>query len=254
MRQAAVPSLFVAPKLPWRRNIILSILGHALLVGGALMWSKLVESPPLDLGQKPIHASLVRLGKPREKELLPRKEEPPPPPPKAAEAAPPTPAPPPQAVAVPSLKPAPPVAKASGAKAGDEHRRELFNAFKKISKSNSKDVPEGALDGDRNGDSAKAEGERYFGLLKAQIQRYYDLPNTLSDQERLRLKALVHIFIGHGGQLIKVKAESSSGNGLFDEAVVTATKRASPFPPPPDTLREKLQSDGVVLAFTPSGG
>jgi TonB family protein len=143
--------------------------------------------------------------------------------------------------------------KQSGAKAGDEHRKELFNAFKNISKSSSKEAPEGAADGDVNGDSAQQEGERYFGLLKAQVQRYYDLPNTLSDQERLRLKAHVHIFIGRAGQLLKVKAESSSGNGLFDEAVITATKRASPFPPPPDALREKLQTQGVVLAFTPSG-
>jgi TonB family protein len=254
MSTPAVPSLLVAKQPAWSRYVFISLAGHVGVVVAALIFSKIFDAPPLDLSQKPIHASLVRLGTPREKDLLPRKEEPPPPPPKAAEAPPaPTPPPPEKTVAVPSLKPAPPVQKTSGAKSGDPDRKKLFSAFNTLSKSAGKDDPEGALDGDRNGDAAKAEGERYYGLLKARVQQYYDLPNTLSDQEKLRLKAAVHIFIGRTGQLLKVKADSSSGNALFDQAVLTATKRASPFPPPPETLQRQLESGGVVLAFTPSG-
>lgn len=251
----AQQSLFNPPRTRSGRYLVLSGVVHALLIAVALLWSRFFLPPALDLSQKPIHASLIRLGKPREKQLLPEKEEPPPPPPKAVEAAPaPTPAPPKPTVPVPGVKPteAHPV-KVSGAKQGDDHRRDLFNAFNKISKSTSKRELTGALNGDARGDSSVDEGDRYFGLLKAQVQQAYNLPNTLSDDERIRLKALVHIYIGGRGQLLKVKRESSSGNELFDNAVLSAARQAAPYPPPPEPLREKLQNQGVVLAFTPNG-
>src|SRR5687767_4314420 len=108
-----------APQL--RTFFVWSVGAHAAVLGAALLFSAWTGSPRLNLEQKPIKASLVRRGKPRDEKLLPRIEEPPPPP-KVESPAPPVPvpvplaAPPPPApvaIPVPGKKPLPaPAAKA----------------------------------------------------------------------------------------------------------------------------------------------
>jgi TonB family protein len=113
----------------------------------------------------------------------------------------------------------------------------------------SKSAPEGDPDGSPDGDSAVQEGERYWAELRAQVHRYYDVSQTIPDSERMHLRAQVEIRIGASGQLLKVELAKPSGNSLFDQAVLAAVKKASPFQPPPDTLRANLQSSGVALDF-----
>jgi TonB family protein len=223
-----------------------------------LVASYLSRPASIDLNQKPIKASLVRLGKPRDPNLLPRKEElPPPPPPKAEEPPPPPPAakppePPSVAIPVPGVKPTPPVAhpRQTGPSEADR-RKQLFGAFSKTAKAARPEELEGQADGDAQGDAAEAEGERYWGILSAQVRRNYDVSQTIPESERLHLKARVLIRIGRMGQLIETRLAQPSGNDLFDEAVLSAVKKASPFSPPPDPLRSSLQRTGVVLEFTP---
>ena len=40
-------------------------------------------------------------------------------------------------------------------------------------------------------------------------------------------------------------------NALVNSAVLAAVKKASPFSPPPDHLRDTLQKGGIVLEFSP---
>jgi TonB family protein len=219
--------------------LILSVAGHVLLTVAALVLSWAFAGPKMDVEQKPIKASLVRLGKPRDEKLLPRKEEePPPPPPKAAEVA--VAAPPDTAVKIPT-KDAKPV-KAPDAK------KTLFDAFNKTGKVAEL---EGAADGDPLGDSAVQEGERYHGLLQAVVKRNYDVSDTIPEAERRTLKAQVAIWIDSHGEVINVKLAKSSGNDLFDAAVLGAVKKASPFSPPPPHLAAELKRDGVAFVFTP---
>src|SRR5262245_20758410 len=91
MMATVSPSLLVPKPGKFRQFMAGSILVHGLLVGAGLLYGWLNASPRLDLNQKPIEASLVRLGKPRDPELLPRKEELPSPPP-VSEPTPPSPA------------------------------------------------------------------------------------------------------------------------------------------------------------------
>jgi TonB family protein len=239
-------SLLSAPPLPLGRFLVPSVLVHAVLLGLVLGYGALTARPMLDLDQKPIRATLVRLGTPRDEKLLPRIEELPPPP--KEQAPPPAPA--------PALLPAPPTApvaaktKAPGQTTGDE-RQKLLGAFDKMSKSKRPPETSGAADGDVSGDSAQAEGERYYGQLSAQVKRFYDVSETIPDQERVRLVAQVALFIDSTGQLARFRLAKSSGNDLFDSAVLAAVKRAAPFAPPPDHLRNTLQKYGIVLQFRP---
>lgn len=256
MHPGVANSLLVSRPSRLGRFLGFSVAVHVGVVLAAVVYAKLNAGPAVDLNAKPIRATLVRLGKPRDQKLLPRKEQPPPPPQEVKSAAPPSPAPAPPsnavAVPVPGVKPtpAPQPAPQKGEKTGDSRKR-LFGAFDKMAKTTPPDELEGAEDGDPNGDSATAEGERYYGLLSSQVRRNYNVADTIPDSERIRLKAQVAMRLNRKGEVLDVRLATSSGNDLFDSAVLSAVKKASPFSPPPDHIRDSLQKHGVVLEFRP---
>jgi TonB family protein len=233
-----------------------SVVGHALLVVVGMIYSFITAGPKVSPDPPVIKATLVRQGKPRDPKLLPRKEEPPPPPKEVkAPPAPPTPTeapkPPEQvAVPVPGLKPEPKPAPQKGDTAGEDRRKRLFGAFDKTAKKATEEL-EGAEDGDPDGDSATAEGERYVALINSQIRRHYDVANVIPEAERLHLLAAVNFRLGRAGEVLEARLVRSSGNDLFDAAVLAAVKRAAPFSPPPDHLRETVQKEGVTMRFKP---
>lgn len=228
-------SLLAAPPRPLAPFLVPSALVHAAVFALVLGYSALNSPAVLDLNQKPIRATLVRQGTPRDEKLLPRIEEAPPPP---------VPVPVPVPAAVPEpVRPKPPPTKPV------DERQKLLGAFDKVSKSAKRPEATGAVDGE--GDSAQAEGDRYYGQLTTQVHRFYDVSETIPDQERIRLVAQVALFIDASGQLTRFRLVKSSGNDLFDGAVLAAVKRAAPFAPPPVHLRSALQRYGIVLQFRP---
>ena len=248
---ASAHSLLEARPTPLPMFVAASVAAHVL---GVILWllaGWLLAGPKVELSQTPIKASLVRLGKPRDEKLLPRKEEEPAPPaPRVEEVAIAAPVPVVDtAVKIPTKDAKPEKAvKKDGAK---DARKSLFDAFAKGGKQGKAEDLEGQVDGDPDGDSAKQEGERYFGLLKSVVQRNYDVSNTIDEAERRRLRAEVALRIGPGGELIDVNVSKASGNQLFDSAVLGAVKKAAPFSAPPEHLRDSLKKSGVAIVFTP---
>ncbi len=234
--------------------LALSLVGHVLVVAVGLGFSWVFRGPTIDLQQTPIKASLVRLGKPRDEKLLPRKEEEPAPPPPKTE-----PVPVPEPVKVPAVDTAVKIPskdakpdKSEKTEPKKDAKKSLFDAFSKTARAGKAEETEGAADGDPNGDSAKQEGERYYGLLKAVVQRNYDVSDTIPEAERRTLKAEVALLIGPAGELLDVRLVKPSGNELFDQAVVAAVKKASPFSAPPEGLRALLKKSGVAIVFRAS--
>jgi TonB family protein len=249
MHPTAADSLFVRKSARMTGYVLFSLAAHALVVAVVVVLGLVNRPPPIDLKQKPIRASLVRLGTPRDKRLLPRKEETPPPP-RHVEAPEPVPRPPAPKAPSPLATAPSPEAKQSGKKQQEDARRKLFGAFDRAG--TKPEELEGAEDGDVLGDSAIQEGERYYGALRAQVRRYFFVSQTIPDQERIRLQADVLVRIGRGGELLETKLAKSSGNDLFDSAVLSAVKKASPFGPPPPHLVDGLRARGVLMGFTPS--
>src|SRR5215471_7977210 len=251
---AATSSLLIPKRDRLVAFLFLSGVGHVLAIGAILAFSYLNLPPPIDLNQKPIKATLVRLGKPRDPNFLPQKEELPPPPPKSEGAEkPPTADQPAVPIPIPGTKPsdARASAKQNGETSEAERRKQLFGAFSRTTKGTHIRELEGQLDGDPRGDSATAEGERYWGLVSAQVHRNYDVSDTIPAEERLHLRAQVLLFIGRAGEVLRAQLVQSSGNELFDNAVLTAARKAGPFAPPPDHLRTMLRDTGVRLEFRP---
>ena len=257
MHPAAANSLLLPRRSRLRSFVVASLIGHAAVIVAGVVYAWVGSSPRMNLDAKPIRATLVRRGKPRDAKALPRKEALPPPPKEVvAPAAPPAPAPPVTKTAVPipglkPTKPAPAAAPQVGEKTGEDRRKRLFGAFDKTARPSEAEELEGAEDGDPDGDSATQEGERFYGLISAQVHRHYDVSNTISEDERLQLKALVAVRVGRSGEVLDVQLAKTSGNEQFDSAVLNAVKKASPFSPPPDHLRDPMQNEGVVLEFRP---
>ena len=230
--------------------VALSVGLHVLAVAVWLIVGWIMAGPKVDL-QVPIKASLVRLGKKRDEKLLPRKEvEAPPPKPEVKEVAAPAPVPADTAVKIPTKDTKP--EKADNKKDGQKDaKKSLFDAFAKGGSQAKPEELEGEEDGDPNGDAAKQEGERYFGMLKGVVKRNYDVSNTIDEAERRRLRAQVVLYIGPGGELIDVSISVASGNETFDSAVIGAVKKTAPFTPPPEHIRETLKKEGVAIVFTP---
>ncbi|MEN9800335.1 MAG: hypothetical protein RL653_4032 [Pseudomonadota bacterium] len=239
------------------RWLVLSLALHVALVGGILALRALSPSPVVKLDPEPIKASLVRLGKPRDQKLLPRKEELLPPPPAAKVAPAPVPAepPPPAPRPGPALEeevPAPrPTAKEKPSP--DESRKKLLGAFDRLGRTPRAppEEAEGALDGEVDGDAARQEGDRYLGLVSARVKRHYDVSETISPDKRISLRAEVFIRISRTGDVMDAKLVRASGNDLFDAAVLAAVKRAAPLPPPPALLVNEFQREGVTMVFKP---
>lgn len=236
--------------------VIFSVVVHAFLVAWAVVRR---PPPPMDLDQKPIIAKLVRLGEKRPQQLLPRKEEAAPPPAAAtaapvpipaAKPQPPAPPPAPVAKAKP-VKPAPPPPRPTAARANGKGDV-LASVLSRVKRDKALSEPVyGDPQGDPLGDSSEASaGDQYLALVERSLRESYVLPATISEQDRMHLKATVVLFLEADGRVLRYAFESKSGNGAFDAALERAI-RAARIPPPPTELRQKYRSEGLGVVYRP---
>jgi protein TonB len=220
--------------------VAVSVAAHLGLVVVAFL-SNRDTGPKIDLSAKPIVAKLVKLGQKRDEAMLPRMAPNTPPPAPSA----------PSDKAVPSpTKPAEPKPKTPAPQ--KDLTKDLFAGFDKTKPTTAAEPAVGDPNGDKEGTEDHAsEGERYYGLLSSRVKRNYDVSSAIPDTERLHLVAKVVLYVDASGNVTKVDFTAKSGNDLFDSAVESAVKKASPFPPPPDFLRAALAKDGVELKFRP---
>ena len=93
---------------------------------------------------------------------------------------------------------------------------------------------------------AKMEFDGYLEGLDAHVKRHWSLPEWLAEA---KLKAQAVVWLDARGNVTKKKLVKSSGNPGFDQRVMDAIEKSSPFPPPPDRLATIFAVDGVRLGF-----
>ncbi len=205
--------------------------------------------PHLDLEKRTIAAKLVRLGKERPPEFLPRKYKAPPPPkpsaplpvkkPKAA------PKKPPKAEPKPKTKPP----------TSERNPDPLAAAIERIAaeydpKADPNEAPPGSPDGDPFGDSAEGSpGDRYLALVTRVIRSHYRVPSVITERERMFLNATVVLYVSPEGRIVRHEIERSSGNPHFDAALIRAVEASSPLPPPPAGWRDRFLREGLGVRF-----
>ena len=75
----------------------------------------------------------------------------------------------------------------------------------------------------------------YCTEIWAKVRNYWVLPEQFLD--KTGLISIVVVRIAQDGRVLKTEYEHKSGHALFDQSVMRAVQKASPFPPLPRALR-----------------
>tara|TARA_B100000609_G_scaffold199064_1_gene200466 strand:- start:5568 stop:6287 length:720 start_codon:yes stop_codon:yes gene_type:complete len=228
-------------------GIIVSFVLHVGAIGAfTAVSSKDAKAIPI----KAATAVLVRKGTPRDKRLLPRIHQAP----KAAA---------PKRRVVPKRRKPP--------KRRRRRRRKSLNLddiinrakkhIKSYRKNNEEDdpradnsIPPGVENGSVHGtvsDPALARLGSMYGLkIRVKIEANLNIPPFFKPNEIKKLKNAIELvmFISDTGRLKRVKLSKSSGDRRFDNAVLAAVRRGSPYPAPPAKLRTAIR-DGMEIGW-----
>lgn len=121
---------------------------------------------------------------------------------------------------------------------------ELKKAIERIQKK----VKQREAPSDRNtpaaGSGALGEKNLYFSVIRNKVMQGWVIPENLIE-DVYNLEAIVNFTIYSDGHISGVYLEESSGNEYFDESVIRAIKKASPFPPLPPSIRKKSIEIGI---------
>lgn len=219
----------------FRTMIIVSVVFHVSLLVAVLVANR-SPSRPVQF-QEAIQTKLVRLGQDK-KDWLPRKETPPPPP-KEEPAAVST-----DAKAVTTTKP-----KEDNKSKFDDAMKRLENLEKQTDDYKGKGDPNGSRKGTVSEFTQQMIGMQWVSDVQDRIRPHFVPPTVIDESERNRLSTVVLVMVDGRGKILKRSIEKSSGNALFDNAVIRAFDQAGSLPPPPQEIREQLAKDGAEITF-----
>jgi protein TonB len=177
---------------------------------------------PLIVPRDFVKAEMVKLGKPRDKFWLPKKELPPPPPPpdalKISHNA--------DAGAAPVV-PAP-------SRTDPRTSQAVKNALAKVDKLMplAEEDKEGQLDGSKMGTANERSGDPYDALVVSTIRQNYTLPAGLTP-DQIAEAPEIQFKVGSDGRIGNVKLTKSSHNPLVDDSCVSAAQQAQKVEAPP---------------------
>ncbi len=95
------------------------------------------------------------------------------------------------------------------------------------------------------GDNAESNAKMnaYYSLIWSRIRGKWTLPQGILPRENV--EAIVQAKILRNGTVTDLSFEKRSGNRYFDESAMKAIKKASPFPPLPDSIRDNNIDIGI---------
>lgn len=222
--------------------LIASFALHSCIFA-VVVYAQKVRPHPTVIDAIPVE--LVRLGKPRDPDLLPRK---------VRHAAPP---PVDDAVNLDTENKAKPTkttpTKSKPPEMSDAARRlleganddALDDALAKIEEAEGS--PEGVPEGTTTDPARAARG--YEALASASIKRAYQLPDLLKAQQQF-LVADILIHIEADGRITNYEIIKRHPNDLFMSALENLLK-SHQLPAPPKELVDKYRSEGILLKFKP---
>jgi hypothetical protein len=229
--------------------LVVSVAAHVVVCGAWILWPSTTETA-VNLDEAIIKTRLVKLGKPRDETLLPRLPTSPPPPPRLDDKPTPTIEPP----KTPDTKPDPKAeAKPSASDILDKFKTDAArpkDLSDLIKNRLGEATDEGQADGDADGSALDGEvTASYFARVQARIQNSMEVSSVLTDEEQVRLRAVLCVKIAEDGTLSDITVKSS-GSQIYDADVRAAAGRASPVPAPPLPARRQAGS-GVCFNACP---
>jgi TonB family protein len=219
-----------------------SVCVHAVLLASYLWFqhhSTTRKHPPLQV----LNTTLVKLGKERPKDLLPRITSPEPP------AAPPVNIPT-TPTSKPASKPEEPVLPSA-----KERLQSLSKVSQALQRLQKQPTQEGSPDGSQNGTVSDASlamlGNKYGAEIHRCIQKHYAVLGLNPTQVQGKT-ATVLIKIRIDGTLGPSHLLESSGLPAFDSAVQRAVRLCGKVSPPPSEIRDIVLQEGLEIVFQPS--
>ncbi len=147
-----------------------------------------------------------------------------------------------------------PTSKKENKKKEDEFSKKLLSSISKVKKmmdSRDNSPPIGNPNGSPFGDSSEGQvGDIYLTEIYNKIKSNYVIPDIITDKQRKELRAIVVIYIDSSGKLIKYEFEKKSGNPHFDNALINAIRRSSPFKQPPIERVKNYKTEGIGINFS----
>lgn len=92
----------------------------------------------------------------------------------------------------------------------------------------------------------EAKYPAYYSIIKDRVQAAWIYPEGFNAND---VSIVISIKIGKSGRLIDSWVEKGSGNKNFDDSLINAVKKASPFPPLPQDFKNVYLETG--LRFCP---
>lgn len=224
----------------------LSFFVHAALIVGVVYAQMLKPKTRPMLDSIPVE--LVRLGKPRDPKLLPRKTAPAVPPPDEGIALDTKNDPKPKAKPEPKkTKPKSEMSDAARRLLDSAADNRLDDALSKID-----EVPEGSPDGDAMGTTTDASraANAYQASISRTLKSGYALPQVIPASQRRFLVAEVILYIERDGTIFRYEFVKEHPNKAFMASVETLLKRTK-LPPPPRNLATQYRETGVGVRFKP---
>ena len=83
----------------------------------------------------------------------------------------------------------------------------------------------------------------YYSLIWSKVRQEWALPEGILHDDNL--VAVIGVKILRNGNVDEVGFEERSGNRYFDESAIKAIKKASPFPPLPEWIKDNYIEVGV---------
>jgi TonB family protein len=220
-------------------GVLMTLAVHALLA--ALVYFAHVTQPePTEVSRDLMVTKMVSLGKPRNKNWLPRIVEPPKP--KAPE---------PTIKVTQNLNAAPAVKEPPRPKDPEIAKdvKRAMDRARMLARNAAEEPPEGSLQGSATGTSTEASaGDAYATAIYEAIRRNWTVPTGLSIGTVSELVTDIRISISESGEILSPTVRKSSGNNLYDDSCMQAVQATRRVPPPPASEQRKWRR-GVVLGF-----
>ncbi|MGO9137323.1 MAG: energy transducer TonB [Syntrophales bacterium] len=97
--------------------------------------------------------------------------------------------------------------------------------------------------GETDNAGSNAKMDVYYSLIWSRIKGKWTLPQGILPRENI--ETVVQARILRNGTVVDLSFEKRSGNRYFDESAMKAIRKASPFPPLPDSIRDNNIDIGI---------
>ena len=93
------------------------------------------------------------------------------------------------------------------------------------------------------GEGLDGRMKNYYALIWSRIKASWTIPQGMMPKENVEV--IIHTRILRDGTVAALNFEKRSGNRYFDESALRSVKKAIPFPPFPEGLRENSVEVGI---------